>query len=71
LLLDGQVIGDSGGFEQSEGTVEAHVSSAAAQHTIEIVQQLETQAEWAGATISAVRNDGGAPKPVEMQVTPY
>ncbi len=73
LLVDGTAAATVQTPLQGPGKLEATVTLPPGPHTIEIVQQLDTDVPWAGLTFSAFRPSasGQQPQPVAMNVTPY
>jgi hypothetical protein len=72
LLVDGQQVAQSQEFNPNERTLDAALTLSPGAHSVEIVQTLDNEATWAGATVLASRtNAAGAQEAVEMLVTPY
>ena len=73
LLVDGAAAATVQTPFGGPGKLEATVTLTSGPHTIEIVQQLDTDVLWAGLTFSTFRASasGAQPQPVAMNVTPY
>ena len=64
ILIDGREVASGRHVETT--TLQADVQLAAGQHTIQLLQTLEREATWSGATLQIVAAEGSSPV-----VTPY
>ena len=66
ILIDGEEVASGQSGAQQTTTLLTNVQLPAGRHTIQLLQTLERETIWSGATLSIVAADGSSPV-----VTPY
>ncbi len=66
ILIDGEEVASGRAGTQQTTTLQTNVDIAAGRHTIQLLQTLEREATWSGATLSIEATNGSSPA-----VTPY